>query len=85
MTTPCEYSALAFVAACVVDRKAVFGTAEMETIAEARNLSPFEAGTVTVASVESQFDLAVIEIDAQSIPFVNKHQNTLGLVKHPSN
>jgi hypothetical protein len=73
------------VAAYWVDQKAVSGIAEMGTAAEVRNLSSFEAGTVTVARVESQFDLAVIEIDAQSIPFVNKQQDTLSLVKHPSN
>ena len=56
-----------FVAAPAVHRKAGAGTAEMDTIAEARSLSPVEVDTVAVASVDSQCGLAVVEIDARSI------------------
>jgi hypothetical protein len=56
-----------FVVAPVGDQKAGVGTAEMETIAEARSLSPVEVDTVAVASVDSQYGLAVVEIDARSI------------------
>jgi hypothetical protein len=59
---------LAFVAAPVVDRKADVGTAEMETIAEAWNLSPVEVRSVAEAGVDSECGLAVVEIDARSIP-----------------
>jgi len=63
--------ALAIVTVPVMDRKAGFGTAEMETIAEARSLSLLEEDTVAVASVDSQCCLEVVEIDARSIPFLN--------------
>ena len=58
---------MAFVAALVVDRKADAGTAEMETIAEARSLYSVEVDTVAVAIVGSQSGLAAVEIDARSI------------------
>ena len=46
------------------------GTAEMETIAGARSLSPVEVGTVALASTDNQYDLAVVEIEARSIPLL---------------
>ena len=54
----------------VVDRKAVVGTAEMETIAEVMSLYPVEVGSVAVANVDSQCGLAVVEIDARAIPLL---------------
>jgi hypothetical protein len=55
------------VAVPVVDWKAGAGIAEMETIAEVRSVSPVEVGTVAVAIVDSQYGLAVVEIDARAI------------------
>jgi hypothetical protein len=62
--------ALAFVAVPVVDRKAGAGTAEMETIAGSRSLSPIVVGTVVIANADNLSGLAVVEIDARSIPLL---------------
>lgn len=64
-------------AAPVVDRKVGAGTAEVETIAGARSLSPVEVGTVALASMDNQYDLALVEIDARSIPLLQTEKRKL--------